>query len=66
MQSETVVCHCHHGKNRSAAVCAAAMAVVSGTMTFVEALSNIRDERPIVDPNSLMRYYAIMYINQHT
>lgn len=55
-----VVAHCHVGKNRSAAACAAAWAVEQDT-TVYEALQTISETRPLVSPNDRMLSYATRY-----
>jgi protein-tyrosine phosphatase len=58
---ETVVVHCHVGRNRSVATSAAAIALHEGT-TFQDVLNRIRRQRPIADPNNLMRSHGQTFL----
>jgi protein-tyrosine phosphatase len=60
-----VLVHCHHGKNRSAAVCAAAIAAYRNC-TYTEAITDVLHARPVVAPNNLMRSHAMRFISDHT
>jgi len=60
---ENVLVHCHVGRNRSAAVCAAAMAVYEETF-YEAAFSKLRNAREIVAPNSMMEEYARRFIQE--
>jgi protein-tyrosine phosphatase len=58
---DTVLVHCHRGRNRSVATSAAALAVYRGT-TFIRELHSIQFYRPIADPNHIMRGYGKFYV----
>jgi predicted protein tyrosine phosphatase len=51
--SETVLVHCHSGKNRSVAISATALAVADDGSpdTFDDCVWEIKDARPIANPN---------------
>lgn len=61
---ENVLVHCHVGKNRSAAVCTAALATYEES-TYTEAFETVQRARPMVNPNHLMRSHAIRFIDEH-
>lgn len=61
--NERVLVHCHVGRNRSAAVCAAALAVHTN-QTFGVALNIVADARPMVDPNDVMRSHGRQFVSQ--
>lgn len=62
---EQVLVHCHVGKNRSAAVCAAALAVHTDR-TFEDALAVVEDTRPKVDPNYLMQAHGKQFVAEQS
>lgn len=53
--------HCHRGRNRSAAVCTAVLAVREHR-GYVSAFEDVREARPIADPASLMETHARRFI----
>lgn len=59
-RGETVVVHCHKGRNRSVATSAAAIGVVEGDAPS-EIIVRIQQHREIADPNDLMRSHAETY-----
>jgi protein-tyrosine phosphatase len=61
---ERVLVHCHKGRNRSVAVCAAVMGSIDG-MDFETALTIIRAVRPIAGPNGVMTGHAKRYMEEH-
>jgi protein-tyrosine phosphatase len=61
---ENVLVHCHKGRNRSAAVCAAALGRYAAC-PYHHALSLVEDARPIADPNEIMASHARHYIEQY-
>lgn len=63
--SDTVLVHCHRGRNRSVATSAAALAVYRGT-TFVQELHSIQFHRPVADPNHIMRGYGKFYVENES
>lgn len=58
---ENVLVHCHVGKNRSAAICAAALGAYDD-LTFEVAYECVRSSRPMVNPNATMRSHARRFI----
>lgn len=62
---ENVLVHCHVGKNRSAAVCTAAIGVYDDS-TYPEAFETVQRARPMVDPNDIMRGHAHRFIVERT
>lgn len=56
--------HCHKGRNRSVAVCAAAMGVYY-EITYGEAYERIRDARGIANPNHIMQQHAVRFIKEN-
>lgn len=60
---ERVLVHCHKGRNRSVAVCAAVMGSIDG-MDFETALTIIRAVRPIAGPNGVMQGHAKRYMEE--
>lgn len=62
---ETIVVHCHKGRNRSVATSAAALAALEET-TFRDAVERIQEHRKIADPNSLMQSHARSFIEENT
>jgi protein-tyrosine phosphatase len=60
---ECVLVHCHKGRNRSVAVCAAVMGSMQG-IDFETALTIIRAVRPIAGPNGVMQGHAERYIEE--
>lgn len=62
---EDILVHCHVGRNRSASICAAAIAVYEGTV-YGGALAKIRNARPIVNPNDVMKFHAKRFIEKQT
>jgi protein-tyrosine phosphatase len=59
----TSLIHCHRGRNRSVAVCAAAMGCYYG-ITYGEAYERIRDARGIANPNYIMQQHSIRFIKE--
>jgi len=57
--------HCHKGRNRSVAVCAAAMGVYYD-ITYGEAYERIRDARGIANPNDIMQMHAVRFIKERS
>jgi protein-tyrosine phosphatase len=62
---EDVLVHCHVGKNRSAAVCAAALAVYEDT-SYAEAFTKVKEARPMVNPTELMRQHGERFVDLRT
>jgi protein-tyrosine phosphatase len=65
---ETVLVHCHSGKNRSVAVSGAAMAVYDDTSfeTFSDAVWQIKQSRPIANPNQVMSNHGKRFVDDST
>ena len=60
---QTTLVHCHNGKNRSVAVTAAYIAAENKPVVAVDdAIRMIQTNRPIADPNELMRSHAKRYV----
>jgi protein-tyrosine phosphatase len=59
----TSLIHCHKGRNRSVAVCAAAMGVYYD-ITYGEAYGRIQDARGIANPNHIMEGHAKRFITE--
>jgi len=57
--------HCHKGRNRSVAVCAAAMGCYYD-ITYGEAYERIREARSIANPNYIMQQHAVRFITEHS
>lgn len=63
---ETMLVHCHMGRNRSVAVVAAAIATDNSPYVSVEdAIEAIKVNRPIANPNKLMRAHAKRYVMEN-
>lgn len=62
---ENVLVHCHRGRNRSAAVCAAALAVYEDS-TYVDAYNRVQAARPMVNPNETMREHAERFVAERS
>ena len=62
---EHVLVHCHAGRNRSASVCTAALAVYEQS-GYHEAFGKIGAARPIVNPNDLMKSHAERFIEDRS
>jgi len=62
---ENVLVHCHAGRNRSASICAAALAVYEDS-GYHEAFGKVGAARPIVNPNDLMKSHAERFIEEKT
>lgn len=60
---QRVLVHCHAGQNRSAAVCAAALAVYEDS-GYDEAFGKVGAARPIVNPNRTMKQFARLFIHE--
>jgi protein-tyrosine phosphatase len=60
---DDILVHCHVGKNRSAAICAAALGAYHDS-SYERALDAVRDARPMVNPNELMRSHATQFIGE--
>lgn len=63
-RGEVILIHCHAGQNRSAATCAAALAVYEAS-GYHDAFGKIGAARPIVNPNQLMKNYAKRFIESN-
>lgn len=62
---ENVLVHCHVGRNRSAAICAAVIAAVHGG-TFDDALTTVKRARSFANPNDLMRQHGRVFVESYT
>lgn len=60
----SILVHCHKGRNRSAAVITAALAVYRD-ITYETAFDMVAEARPIALPNNLMEAHARQYIDAH-
>lgn len=62
---EVVLVHCHAGRDRSAAIC---MAALSRTMdiSYGEAYNIVREARPIANPSKTMEKYAKRYARDNS
>lgn len=58
---DNTLVHCHSGQNRSAAVCAAVLAV-EHELTYDEAIEEVRDAREIANPTEQMEEHARRFI----
>jgi protein-tyrosine phosphatase len=64
-EDENVLVHCHVGKNRSAAVCAAALSVYDH-IPYYKAYGRVVEARPMVNPSTLMREHAERFVAERT
>jgi protein-tyrosine phosphatase len=64
-EDENVLVHCHVGKNRSAAVCAAALAVYEDS-TYAEAYTKVEDARPMVNSTEQMHEHGRRFVDLRT
>lgn len=60
-RDEVILIHCHAGQNRSAATCAAALAVYEES-GYHDAFGKVGAARPIVNPNQTMKSHAERFI----
>jgi len=58
---DRVLVHCHRGRNRSAAICAAALAAHRDESLSC-ALTQVCDARTVFDPNDLMVSHARRFV----
>ena len=59
----TSLIHCHHGKNRSVAVCAASMGCYYGK-TYEQCYDMIKSVRDVANPNDIMEGHAKRFITE--
>jgi protein-tyrosine phosphatase len=61
----TSLIHCHHGANRSVAVCAAAMGCHYGK-TYKQCYNMIKKVRGVANPNHIMEGHAKRFIKENS
>lgn len=61
---EVVLIHCHMGQSRSASVAVAAIGVHE-SMDFDEAFMFVKEQRPVVNPETRLRRFSRRFIEEH-
>lgn len=62
---ETILVHCHMGQSRSASTSLAALSVLED-VTYHEMFLRVKESRPQINPDGLLRDHAIRFIEEQT